>query len=254
MKKLLILIMMLPITVIANSANDALDVHNNWRINVNAGLIDKQPKPSPPIPLMEWDETLASQAQDYADTCANSHASYDERFGAGENLAWGYSVTDAVDIWAKEHSEYQYPNGFSSSTGHYTQVVWSNSVKLGCGWNPSCSMTVCRYNSHGNFNNRAPYDTGDSTISNLYTKDFTIKNIIFNNHYYSVKMNDLSLYSLELSNYDEPQPINYIHLLNDKYTIYLPKVNVGDIEYSVLLEYQDSGKFEVPFFIETRNN
>jgi hypothetical protein len=41
---------------------------------------------------------------------------------------------------------------FSGATGHFTQVVWKGTTKLGCGSNPSCGMKtyVCQYTPPGN--------------------------------------------------------------------------------------------------------
>jgi pathogenesis-related protein 1 len=55
----------------------------------------------------------------------------------GENLAWSsadLTVTAAVNMWVGEKPNYNY-NSNSCVGGeclHYTQVVWRNSVRLGC--------------------------------------------------------------------------------------------------------------------------
>jgi len=66
----------------------------------------------------------------------------------------------AVESWASEKQYYDYAsNGCSAppnqSCGHYTQVVWANSTKLGCGYNHCASITygytiVCNYAPGGN--------------------------------------------------------------------------------------------------------
>ena len=56
----------------------------------------------------------------------------------------------------------------SSCGGHYTQVVWRESVALGCGWKAAVPftvggrtyrglLTVCEYGPGGNINGRDPY-------------------------------------------------------------------------------------------------
>jgi hypothetical protein len=41
---------------------------------------------------------------------------------------------NAIGSWYGEVSAYDYSNpGFSGNTGHFTQVVWKNSIALGCG-------------------------------------------------------------------------------------------------------------------------
>ena len=66
-----------------------------------------------------------------------------------------------VDAWAAEEKHYRYPDGgFSESTGHYTQLVWKNTTRVGCGA-VNCDnshvangidgwFTVCEYNPPGN--------------------------------------------------------------------------------------------------------
>ncbi len=48
---------------------------------------------------------------------------------------------------------YSYNNpAFSSATGHFTQVVWKGTARLGCGANARCGMAtyVCPYVEAGN--------------------------------------------------------------------------------------------------------
>ena len=53
----------------------------------------------------------------------------------GETLAEGFgSPTLAVDGWAGEEKKYNYGKAqFSEQTGHFTQLVWQNTTKVGCG-------------------------------------------------------------------------------------------------------------------------
>lgn len=110
-------------------------------------------------PNLEWDDTLANYARQYASKCQfkHSHSPY------GENLAAGYpTVNAAINAWYAEHELYSYiwPR-FSYKTGHFTQMVWKSSTKLGCAF-VACNGTngtpghylVCEYNPHGNVTNR----------------------------------------------------------------------------------------------------
>jgi hypothetical protein len=57
-----------------------------------------------------------------------------------------------VDAWYNEERMYNYAGGgFSSATGHFTQMVWRDSTKLGCGYNTRCGMAtyVCNYSPQG---------------------------------------------------------------------------------------------------------
>jgi hypothetical protein len=42
--------------------------------------------------------------------------------------------TKAIDGWAAEESKYDYAEGeFSEATGHFTQLVWESTKRVGCG-------------------------------------------------------------------------------------------------------------------------
>ena len=87
------------------------------------------------------------------------HSSSDERKGAGENLAM-YGSTDpedkklsttslATDMWYAEVKDYDFDNpGFSMNTGHFTQVVWKDTKKVGFGY--AGKYVVGRYEPTGN--------------------------------------------------------------------------------------------------------
>ena len=50
-------------------------------------------------------------------------------------MAEGFGTpTSAIDAWANEESDYNYQTtGFSEQTGHFTQLVWQNTRRVGCG-------------------------------------------------------------------------------------------------------------------------
>ena len=103
-------------------------------------------------PALQWSSAIASGAQAYADTCPSGHSATTPY---GENLAWGYpDVQSVVDAWYGEEASYDYTKpGFSSATGHFTQVVWRGTTEVGCGQSSRCSWPawVCRYNPPGNY-------------------------------------------------------------------------------------------------------
>lgn len=78
-----------------------------------------------------WDAQLAAVAADWAARCEFRHSDGP----TGENLATGYpSVDSSVDAWGLERLAYDYDRpGFSEETGHFTQLVWSNTTRIGCG-------------------------------------------------------------------------------------------------------------------------
>lgn len=123
-----------------------------------------------PLPPLEWSCEIAKVAEAYADElasrgCPLEHSTNDY----GENLYWASggnpTAADAVRAWASEERCYTYgafPNtcsGGCGSCGHYTQIVWRESTKLGCG-RASCGneqVWVCNYDPPGNFLGERPY-------------------------------------------------------------------------------------------------
>jgi uncharacterized protein YkwD len=132
-----------------------------------------------PIPDLVWDAELAAVAQAYseqlaADGCGLMHSSN----GYGENLYWqrGLRITsdDVVASWHEEIECYTYGPFMrgdacdsaciramnSNGCGHYTQVVWRDTRRLGCGM-ATCSngaeIWTCNYDPPGNYLGRVPY-------------------------------------------------------------------------------------------------
>lgn len=100
---------------------------------------------------------IATVSQQYADeyTCDGVLTHHNNAL-YGENLALGYETLAAVTAWYDEITKYDYNNpGFSESTGHFTQLVWSNTTLVGCGYKDCGSYygqyTVCQYYSPGNY-------------------------------------------------------------------------------------------------------
>jgi len=106
------------------------------------------------VPALQWDAQIAAVAQAWANQCVWQHSG---NRSYGENLAMatsGYqSVGQMVQSWYDEISQYNFGTGqYSDQTGHFTQVVWRGSTKLGCGV-ASCNgndLLVCNYAGPGN--------------------------------------------------------------------------------------------------------
>ena len=60
----------------------------------------------------------------------------------------------ATDMWYEEQDKYRYNTpGFSTGTGHFTQIVWAASREMGAGKAASATgsqFVVARYNPPGN--------------------------------------------------------------------------------------------------------
>jgi len=110
---------------------------------------------------MTWDEGLARDSEQWAMKLARENGLRHSRGSYGENLyaAWGQtaSCAQAILSWYNEIKYYDFNRGgFSSRTGHFTQVVWKGSTKLGVGIATRGRMVVvvARYSPAGNFRGR----------------------------------------------------------------------------------------------------
>jgi len=121
---------------------------------------------------LRLDGSLSSGAQSHANYLARKgtalkQSDHADLNGIGENLSFACSSRkapsgdSATDQWYREVYDYNYNNpGFSSGTGHFTQVVWKNSRNLGIakakgtayfdGRTWQCTWTVGRYKPAGN--------------------------------------------------------------------------------------------------------
>ena len=109
-------------------------------------------------PPLEWSDELSAVAQRWAahlrdHGCAFEHSDSNH----GENLAAGTAGTlDAravVGMWVDEREAYDFTGGgFSMETGHFTQVVWRDTRRVGCGVATCKGMDlfVCNYDPPGN--------------------------------------------------------------------------------------------------------
>ena len=137
-----------------DSPDDYVNEHNAARSQVG-------------VPNIVWDNTVAAFAQDYANQrqgdCNLIHSGGGGKYG--ENLAGSsgdLSGDDAVTMWVGEKSNYDY-NSNSCVGGeclHYTQVVWKNSVRVGCAkvrCNNGGTFIGCNYDPPGNYVGEKPY-------------------------------------------------------------------------------------------------
>ena len=111
---------------------------------------------------LRWSSSLSRDAQAWAEKLSRNgelrHASKEERKCNGENICRmsdHYNIFDAVKIWYSEINNYSYNSpGFSLDTGHFTQIVWRNSVEVGVGTCKSqdgkLTYIVARYHPAGN--------------------------------------------------------------------------------------------------------
>ncbi|XP_071959658.1 GLIPR1-like protein 1 [Antedon mediterranea] len=141
-----------------------VDIHNEYRMNVTPNAADMR--------RLEWDDEVAAVAQNWASGCPGGHNSNEY----GENLAFStLPFTGNIEnlfkaglkAWHDEVDDYKYNTGECSGVcGHYTQMVDTRSIKIGCGTNyEECAgrfpyTLVCNYSPAGNYNGNKPYQKG----------------------------------------------------------------------------------------------
>jgi len=123
------------------------------------------------LPSLTWSTTVAQFAQAWADKlqaqgCNMQHRPYNgpdaQKYGENISGNWGYMATAAQVVagWAAEVQDYDAEtNTCHGVCGHYTQIVWRNSKRLGCGM-ATCGDTevwVCNYDPPGNITGERPY-------------------------------------------------------------------------------------------------
>jgi uncharacterized protein YkwD len=159
-----------------------VSAHNQKRAGVNPSAQNMK--------TMVWDAALASSAQAYANKCIstagtlmdhNADRSKGFSYYVGENIyATQASVAngvDAVNLWYNEVTDYNYDTNTCAQgkiCGHYTQLVWATSNKVGCG-RASCpnikypNTIVCDYGPGGNTNGAKPYIAGSPVAESQET-------------------------------------------------------------------------------------
>jgi pathogenesis-related protein 1 len=131
---------------------------------------------------LTYSKALAASAQAWANNlkrtnhCQMRHSEPDGKYG--ENLFWGSAVdwTDGrkelqkvsskrvVEDWGSEKADYDYNSNQCAAgamCGHYTQIVWRTTTKVGCGV-AVCEDTkeqvwACQYQPAGNWVGKKPY-------------------------------------------------------------------------------------------------
>ncbi|XP_057971970.1 pathogenesis-related protein 1C [Malania oleifera] len=122
---------------------------------------------------LRWDRAVARHARDWAARraadCQMKH-SYGKY---GENLFWGsrdhWTPTEIVQSWASEDKYYNAQNNACADRkmcGHYTQVVWKDTARLGCAAVKCASggmFAICSYDPPGNYMDESPFSPSNQT-------------------------------------------------------------------------------------------
>jgi pathogenesis-related protein 1 len=145
----------------AAEAEEALAFHNKVRKGLG-------------VPPLAWSDELSAYAQVWADYLASEGCRLEHRPRSGpwaqrhgENLFYGrggrYTALTASQSWQSEAAEYRYralSASNSARTGHYTQMVWRDTERMGMG-QATCPdgavIIVANYDPPGNVIGRYPY-------------------------------------------------------------------------------------------------
>ncbi|XP_054018119.1 GLIPR1-like protein 1 [Dryobates pubescens] len=167
---------------------ECVQVHNSLRSGVQPSASNMR--------YMSWDAALARTARAWAKRCIFEHNTYLSEghqghpnfTSIGENLWAGtyqaFNVSSAINAWYDEVGSYNFATQKCTKVcGHYLQVVWDYSYKIGCAVTyckevagiPDAAYFVCNYSPCGNLP-RKPYlegracskcDKGDTCENNL---------------------------------------------------------------------------------------
>ncbi|MFY7998913.1 MAG: CAP domain-containing protein [Candidatus Kapaibacteriota bacterium] len=142
-------------------AQQIVDYHNKARKEVGA-------------PPLEYSAELSAFAQEWANYLAEKGCTLQHRPSSGqwaqkygENIFWGggkpYSVIDAGKSWYGEKKFWKggkLSGNNWSKTGHYTQMVWAKTTKIGLGkavCKNGATIIVANYDPRGNMMGEKPY-------------------------------------------------------------------------------------------------
>ncbi|XP_002711390.1 glioma pathogenesis-related protein 1 [Oryctolagus cuniculus] len=180
---------------------DCVHIHNKLRSEVNPTAGD--------MLYMTWDPALARIAKAWAKNCQFEHnfqlkpphKLHPNFTSLGENIWTGslslFSVSSAVTNWYDEVQYYDFSTRKCTKVcGHYTQVVWADSYKVGCAVQfcsqvsglPSFSNVahfICNYGPPGNYPTW-PYKKG-ATCSACPQNDKCLDNLCVNTQRDNVK-------------------------------------------------------------------
>ncbi|EGT59294.1 CBN-VAP-1 protein [Caenorhabditis brenneri] len=160
-----------------------LDTHNKLRTSlakglepdgISAGAFAPQAKQ---MPKLKYDCTIEANARTWAQGCLYQHSTSAQRPGLGENL-YQISINNMPKIQTAEDSSYAWwselkdfgvgsDNILTSAVwargvGHYTQMAWEGTTKIGCFVQncPSFTYSVCQYGPAGNYMDQLIYTKG----------------------------------------------------------------------------------------------
>ncbi|XGW01866.1 hypothetical protein V3C99_014170 [Haemonchus contortus] len=167
--------------------NAFLNKHNAYRTLVakgqaQNGIGGNAPKAARML-KMTYDCAIEENTMNFAKKCVFAHNSYADRNYWGQNLYMSsvlqqnktVAAIESVDLWFDELKQHGVPDDnvmtmavFNRGVGHYTQVVWQWSNKIGCAveWCSDMTLAACEYDSAGNYLGQPIYEIGDPCTKN----------------------------------------------------------------------------------------
>ncbi|XP_069791652.1 uncharacterized protein [Narcine bancroftii] len=134
---------------------EALDAHNEYR----------RLHTTPPL---TYNMDMVSACQEWADILAPRGEMEHSETKNGENIwykwssgAMEFTGKDPVDAWYEEIKDYDYSNpGFSSETGHFTQLLWKGTKEMAIAYSVSgqTAIAVAHYSPAGNITNEGYFE------------------------------------------------------------------------------------------------
>ncbi|EYB83225.1 hypothetical protein Y032_0340g2994 [Ancylostoma ceylanicum] len=171
-----------------------LDMHNNYRSMVAKGQAKDAYGGNAPraarMKKMVYDCDIEESAMRHAKRCYFAHSPAHERENLGENLYYTselrvdkiQAAEQSIKAWFDELAQYgvgqenvlteQLWNRPRTQIGHYTQMVWQDTYKLGCyvEWCSSMTYVVCQYGPKGNWLGDLIYEKGNSCTTDADCK------------------------------------------------------------------------------------
>lgn len=111
---------------------------------------------------LKWSPEAAAKAQEWANHLASTgRLEHGNHEGMGQNLAFysggTFTSAQAAQMWYDEYKSYNYNRpGFTSGTGHFTQMIWASTKEIGIGFaiKGQSTFVVANYVSPGNVQGR----------------------------------------------------------------------------------------------------
>ena len=154
MRLALLILVLSALSISAESRFDREMVSAHNQIRAQAG-----------VPPLKWSDHLEAVAEDWAKTLLSRREfSHRPNGKFGENLfaitGARSSTAEVIRAWADESRNYDYrSNRCRDVCGHYTQIVWRDTQKVGCAVarDNRREIWVCNYDPPGNWVGHRPY-------------------------------------------------------------------------------------------------